>query len=180
MSFLSEDQEEQIKADLRAEVAIWSAREDLSPGELLVVAELVLAADGKDAARPHFERAAAAGDKSAIAYLAGDPDTGEARLPYDSRMLDMTPPTSCVWCGMALVGGEKFVPLPTFGLDGWHVTGWHPECEVRSRVGSPAHLRGRCTTKCCGDGSEDGPGPQTPLERRAEALESWLIWRDRA
>lgn len=77
----------------------------------------------------------------------------------------------CAWCSVPIEDGDQGVVIPAIRAAG-EVTldPWHKECFLRSTVGSPAHLAGRCSCQ----GGQEGPGPQTPAERLAEAREVWM------
>ncbi len=101
---------------------------------------------------------------------------------WDAPICEDTPtaPTPvgepCAWCEVPIADGDRGVITPCLMADELPKSlPWHRECYFRLTVGSPAHLRGRCDMHCGGDGTEAGPGPRTPAEKRAEALESWRI-----
>lgn len=70
----------------------------------------------------------------------------------------------CWWCNTVFVQGDRGVA---------NGAPMHRECQLRSVVGSMAHLRGECT---CVAGPAAPVGPTTPQEMRAEALEVWQTY----
>lgn len=81
---------------------------------------------------------------------------------------------ACLWCAVPIEDGDRgyMVGCVSTGADGKpyaRVEPAHRECHLRAVVGSAAHLDGACT--CHGAGPDDGP--QTPADRRAEAIEVW-------
>jgi hypothetical protein len=80
----------------------------------------------------------------------------------------------CVWCRVPIAAGDQGILMGVVGLGGGaskpRATSmpYHRECLMRSTVGSPEHLDGKCT---CRGGER--PAEQTPQEMRAEALEVW-------
>jgi hypothetical protein len=102
--------------------------------------------------------------------------------PWDAPMCEdaATAPTPtgepCGWCRTTIQDGDRGVLIPCVLTEGRAVVlPWHRECLMRSTAGSPAHLRGHCTTACRGDGREDDKAPATHEQMRAEALESWRM-----
>lgn len=81
--------------------------------------------------------------------------------------------TPCLWCQVPIEDGDRGFILPamrqTLAGD-WYADPLpqHRECQMRSVIGSPAHLDGNCI---CHGG--DPARPQTPAEVRAEAVEVW-------
>ena len=80
----------------------------------------------------------------------------------------------CGGCTVPIEDGDRGFMLGCVRLDGDQqpynsVEPWHRECLMRSTVGSPAHLDGRCTCH----GGPGGEGSQTPVQVRAEAIEVW-------
>ena len=98
--------------------------------------------------------------------------------PWDAPIVDgqtreHTPiGNPCAWCQVPIATGDQGILMGA-------ITGppqrplasrvpYHRECLMRSTIGSPAHLDGKCT---CRGGQP--PAEQTPEEMRAEALEVW-------
>lgn len=99
----------------------------------------------------------------------------DAPICDDGTQIPTPVGTDCAWCEVPIQDGDRGVVIPAFGNSGWRSTSWHKECFLRSTVGSPAHQAGRCSCH----GVKEGPGPQTPAERRAEAVEVWESWMAR-
>lgn len=49
----------------------------------------------------------------------------------------------------------------------------HRECQLRSIIGNVAHLEGRCTPLCHGDGSAEGEPVKSYRDEAREAMEWW-------
>lgn len=77
----------------------------------------------------------------------------------------------CFWCGHPFDADSHGLFMPVYGVAGPELQAIHKECNLRSVVGSMAHLEGRCS--CCG-GTDTGP--ETPLERYQEAVAVWEHW----
>lgn len=80
----------------------------------------------------------------------------------------------CAWCSVPVADGDQGFLVGCAGLDEQGkikatVKPFHRECQLRSVIGSPAHLDGKCS---CHGGDGDNQ-PQTPEQRRAESLEVW-------
>lgn len=82
----------------------------------------------------------------------------------------------CGFCALPFEEGDQGILTPAI-LEGGRAgsVGFHRECFMRQAVGSPLHQLGRCSCH----GGEDFR-PQTPAERRAEALAAWDLWLARA
>lgn len=102
--------------------------------------------------------------------------------PWDSPMFDDeadAPPRAdtpvgehCGFCTMAICEGDQGIITPAILAGGQPGTvPWHKECLLRQTVGSPFHQLGKCS--CHGGENFD---PQSPAERRAEALAAWDLW----
>lgn len=100
--------------------------------------------------------------------------------PWDAPAVDAAPRVAtpvgvpCLWCGVPVERGDRgfMVGCARLGEDGepyGSVEPYHRECQMRSVIGSPAHLDGECF---CHTGEPD-QHPSTPQEKRAEAIEVW-------
>lgn len=99
--------------------------------------------------------------------------------PWDAPATDGQPRVAtpvgqkCLWCSMPIVEGDRGFIVPAMRqtpAGDWYADPLpqHRECQLRSVVGSPAHLDGHCS---CHGGNP--ARPQTPEELRAEAIEVW-------
>lgn len=80
---------------------------------------------------------------------------------------------SCLYCREPIVEGESGLMMPYVGNDGAAVmAAGHIECELRSMLGSVAHLEGRCS--CCG-GAGNGDAGRASYREAARETMSWLI-----
>lgn len=101
---------------------------------------------------------------------------------WDSPYLDDEPghvvihaPTpvgeKCCWCNEVIRHDERglyrLVVLVVRGEDHASQEPIHVECDLRSGVGSPAHLRGQCSCR----GVDEEPFPGTLREEALETLE---------
>lgn len=78
---------------------------------------------------------------------------------------------NCWWCETKIRDGDQGIwNLFREKSDDTVLEPIHKECLVRVVNGSPAHLRGACS---CYGGSEPHKIPETPEEKRKEALETW-------
>ncbi len=80
----------------------------------------------------------------------------------------------CAWCGVPVADGDQgFLVGCARRDDAGKIYGtvepFHRECQLRSVIGSPAHLDGGCSCH----GGQDDRRPQNPQEKRAEAIEVW-------
>lgn len=81
---------------------------------------------------------------------------------------------ACGFCRIEIAEGDRGFILDhvSIGPAGEPVAiefPWHRECLMRSTIGSPAHLEGRCTCH----GGEPETAAQTPKQLRAEAIDVW-------
>lgn len=79
----------------------------------------------------------------------------------------------CAWCETTIADGDQgfLIPGALLGGNGKLHSSWQPwrrECLLRTVIGSPAHLDGMCR---CHGGEE--AQPQSPAEKRVEAVEVW-------
>lgn len=101
--------------------------------------------------------------------------------PWDSPFCDEAPRADtpagepCGFCSVLFEDGDQGIITPAV-LEGGQpgIVAFHKECFLRMSVGSPFHQLGRCS--CHGGANFD---PQTPAERRAEALATWDLWHQR-
>lgn len=70
--------------------------------------------------------------------------------------------TPCAWCKYPIEDGDQGVLIPFYGPDELTVLPWHKECFMRSTLPTDRPVV-----------PLESLGPQTPAERRAEAIEVW-------
>lgn len=79
----------------------------------------------------------------------------------------------CGWCSVEVREGEQGIMMPVLLADGDTTSmPWHKECMLRSTVGGLNHLAGQCSCR----GQDAGHWPETPEERRQEALQIWELY----
>jgi hypothetical protein len=93
-------------------------------------------------------------------------DEGTVR---ESSRIDVPVGQPCLGCGEAFDADSRGTAVPVITPTGARVHYEHRECTLRERVGSLAHLEGRCA---CRGGAEGGAGDEG-RSRREEAL---LVW----
>lgn len=92
-------------------------------------------------------------------------------------MRGITIKTICGWCETEITAQQPSVLVPVGQVaDTTEMQEWHEICDLRSKIGSPAHLLGKCDPRCGGDGTMETDGPQTPEEKYEEARESARLW----
>jgi hypothetical protein len=98
--------------------------------------------------------------------------------PWPSFICEEAPHTDtpvgslCGFCSLPFEADDQGVTTPAILEGGQPGTlGYHKECWLRTTAGSPFHQLGKCS--CQGGENFD---PQSPAERRAEALAAWDLW----
>lgn len=98
--------------------------------------------------------------------------------PWDAPVCEGAPRlptpvgTPCLWCEVPIADGDQGQMQPLLRADRTtQMVPYHRECLLRAVVGPPGHLWEECS--CHGGPHQQ---PQTPEEKRAEAIESARLW----